>query len=83
MFDLVSSVSISKVVLLTLLDHVSGAGDIFTKQCHSTLGQHRWMCHGCKDETEENEKVEVHLNIVALAQHSLLTTVFLDLFRAI
>ena len=53
MLDLVSSVSISKVVLLTLLDHVSGARDIFMKQCHSTLGQHRWMCHGCTDETGE------------------------------
>ena len=29
LFDLVSSVYISKVVPLTLLDHVSGAGDIF------------------------------------------------------
>ena len=53
------------------------------KQCHSTLGQHRWMCHGCTDETEENEQVEVYLNMVELAQHSLLTTVFLDRFRAI
>ena len=83
MFDLVSSVSINKVVILTLLDHVSGAGDIFMKQCYNTLGQRKWMRHGCTDETEENEKVKVHLSIVALGQHSLLTTVFLDLFRAI
>ena len=34
------------------------------------------MRHGCTDETEENSKVEVHLNIVTLTQHSLVTTVF-------
>ena len=41
------------------------------------------MCHGRTDETEDNEQVEVHLHIVALAQHSLLTIVFLDLFLVI
>jgi hypothetical protein len=38
LFDMVSRVSISKVVLLTLLDHVSEARDIVMKQCHSTGG---------------------------------------------
>ena len=37
------------------------------------------MCHGCTDETEEISKVEVHLNIVTLTQHSLVTTVFFEI----
>ena len=70
MLDLATSVYISKVVLLTLLTHVSVARDIFMKQYHSTLGQHKWMCHGCADETEENEQAEVHLDTVAIAPRS-------------